>query len=409
MQPKQQEDLCRHITQVTIGYDGDDYVVGRPDLGVYVAVPEPGAVFITALQAGESVVEATSRASEAAGEPVDGTDFLAGLAEVGLLAAPSGVESTSGGGKGRRIRWIEGVNPRAARRLFGPAAWVCYAAAAVFAAGVLLLRPDLRPSWEDIWFLSDPVLSVLAYMPVALLLVATHEAWHWLAGRAAGVPSVFRVSNRGFFLVFETDLTQIVTLPGGRRFGRFVAGMAIDSAVLATALALRLLYREELLLLPAVVDRFLGVLVLYQTIVIVWQWAAVFLRNDGYAVLANALRCHNLYRVSWLTAKRRLFRPTDDERAELDAASERDRSVAVWFALVHVAGFLAMVWVFFSYALPFLVALLGWVLGNLRAGSIGTRTFWESAALLVCLAAQYGIPPLLALREQRMRKAGELL
>ena len=42
---------------------------------------------------------------------------------------------------------------------------------------------------------------------------------------------------------------------------------------------------------------------LSQVVAVVWQWAAVFLRSDGYAVLANALRCHNLYRATWCSAR----------------------------------------------------------------------------------------------------------
>jgi hypothetical protein len=114
---------------------------------------------------------------------------------------------------GRAIRWIEGTSPAAAGRLFGRVAWAGYGLAALFAGSVLVARPDLRPGFEDAWFLGDPVLSVLALMPIAVLLTATHEAWHWLAGRAVGVPAVFRVSRRGLWVVFETDLTQVVTLP----------------------------------------------------------------------------------------------------------------------------------------------------------------------------------------------------
>lgn len=74
-------DLAARMSRVVIARDGDEYVLGRPDLGIYVVVPQPGAVFVAALQAGESVPEATARASTIAGAAVDGDDFLAGLAQ----------------------------------------------------------------------------------------------------------------------------------------------------------------------------------------------------------------------------------------------------------------------------------------------------------------------------------------
>jgi hypothetical protein len=181
------------------------------------------------------------------------------------------------------------VLDRAARRLFGPAAWAFYSGSALACALVFAFSASLRPTWRDAWFLEDPILSVLAYWPVSYALAALHEAWHWLAGRAVGAPARFRISNRGVYLVFETDLTHLVALPRRRRYGPFLAGMAIDTVVLAAALGLRLLDSEGAVRLPRLLDDLLGAAVLYQLLGIVWQWAALFMRNDGYAVLANAL------------------------------------------------------------------------------------------------------------------------
>lgn len=399
-------DLQARAALLTVSFDGDDYVIGRPDLGNYIAVPEPGAVFVTSLQEGLSLAEATARASDVAGESVDGDDFLDGLTDAGLLDLP--VDAATPGGRGRPVRWIEGISPRAAARLFTPVAWTGYAVAAAFTIVVLALRPELRPTWEHMWFLPDPLLSVLVFVAVSTFTGALHEAWHWLAGRAVGVPAVFRVSYRGVFLVFETDLTQLVALPRRRRYGPFLAGMAFDASVLAAALGLRLLVELDVVGLPAVVDRFLALLVLAKAFAIVWQWAGLFLRTDGYAILANALRCHDLYRITWLTAKNRLVRLAVAEREELAAASARDRSVARWFGAVFVVGMIATLWVYADVVLPSAVGFFGWVGADVTGLAVDTGTFWEAVAVLALLVAQYGLPPLLALRERRLRKAGVL-
>jgi hypothetical protein len=402
-------DLHRAVARLVIAADGDECVLGRPDLGLYVVVPEPGAVFVTALQGGASVTEATRRASRAAGQEVDGADFLDSLAEAGLLAGPAVDRPGDPAHPGRRIRWIEGVSPRAARRLFGRTAWTGYGLAALVAVGLLVARPDLRPGFEDVWFLGDPLLSVLAFLPVGLVLALAHEAWHWLAGRALDVPAVFRVSRRGLVLVFETDLAQLAAVPRRRRYGPFLAGMALDGVVLAAALGARALYRADLLALPPLVDRLLGVVVLTQVVAVVWQWAAVFQRSDGYAVLANALRCHNLYRATWLTVTDRLWRLSADDAAELAAISPHDRRVASWFAVVYMIGIAAVAWLTLTFSVPFLISMLLWLSGNLASLAVTSVLFWESAAVLVLLLVQWGLPPVLALRERRLRRAGELL
>jgi hypothetical protein len=400
------ETLWRAVAPLVIAFDGDECVIGRPELGLYVAVPIPGGVLLGALQDGASLDEATARASEAAGQEVDGTGFLEGLAEAGVLAD---VGAEPDGAPGRRIRWIEGVSPRVARPFFGKMAWLGYGLAAVTAVGLLLFRPDLRPAFEDAFFLEDPVLSVLAFLPIAVLLGAAHEAWHWLAGRAIDVPAVFRVSRRGIFLVFETDLSQLAAVPRRRRYGPFLAGMALDTVLLAVTLGARALYRAELLALPPVVDRLLAVVVLTQVMSVVWQWAAVFLRSDGYAVLANLLRCHNLYRATWLTVKDRLFRLGDDEAAEFAEISPHDRKVAAWFAVIYLAGITVTSWLTVTFGLPFLVSMLAWAVTNLRGLAITSLPFWESLALLGLVVVQYGVPLVLAVRERKLRKAGDLL
>lgn len=396
--------LAAGLARVVVSHDGGDFVVGRPDLGLYLVVPEPGAVFIRALQAGEPVPAATARASEVAGVEVDTGDFLSGLGAAGLLDPPA----ATGRPGSREIRWLAGVSPRAARRWFGPAAWSGYAAAAALVAVGLALRPDLRPSYEHGWWLPDPVLSVLALVPVGLVLAAGHEAGHWLAGRAVGVPAVFRLSYRGIFLVFEADLTQIVATPRRRRYGAFLAGMAFDVVTVAVALGLRWAHRTELLVLPGWVDRLLAAVVLMQLLRIVWQWAALFMRSDGYAVLANALRCHDLWRATWLTSKARLWRLTGAEAAEFSSISEHDRRVARWFGLVFLAGLAGMGWMLVSFAIPFSIGMILWVGGNLVHPAPGSAAFWESVAVVILVAGQYAAVPALAWRERRLRRAGAL-
>lgn len=258
---------------LVVGHDGSDFVLGRPDLGLFVAVPEPGAVFVNAVKAGASLDEATEKATEVAGEVVDGLDFVESLAGAGLLdalAAPA-----PGTGRGRAIRWIDGVRPEVARPFFGRSAHAIYIASTVFVVAVVVLVPALRPRFQDVWWLPDPVTSVLLLLPVTIALGALHEAWHWLAGRALGIPATFRVSHRGVFLVFETDLTQIVVVDRRRRFTAFLAGMAFDVTLLAVILALRLADRSDLVALPGWLGRLLAAVALGQMFRLVWQFCAV--------------------------------------------------------------------------------------------------------------------------------------
>jgi uncharacterized membrane protein len=68
-----------------------------------------------------------------------------------------------------------------------------------------------------------------------------------------------------------------------------------------------------------------------------------------------------------------------------------------------------MAWMLVTGVLPLAVSLGGWALTQFGAGPIGSAGFWEALAVAVYIAVQLGLPPLLALRERRLRRAGELL
>lgn len=391
------------LAALTVTPDGDTYILGRPDLGTYVAVPEPGAILIHALRAGASLSEATRQASAAAGEDVDGHDFLTGLSQAGLLTT-----GTASRPSGLRVRWFENLSPRVVRPLFGRTAWMMYTAAAAVALSLLVVRPDLRPSFEDLWFLSDPMWSLLAVISISIALAVGHECWHWLAARALGVPSRFRMSRRGLFLVFESDLSQLVTIPRRERYSPMLAGMAFDAVVLALSLGLRLGFREEIVVFHPLLDRMLGVVVIREVMFLVWQLCAVAWRSDGYAVLANALGCQNLYRATWLTTKSRIRRLTASEAEELAGISPHDRAVASWFALVYLAGGFAMVALLIDYVFPFTLGMIRWVHPNITALAPETLAFWQSLVFVVLMTAQFCATPAIELWERRLRRAGRL-
>jgi putative peptide zinc metalloprotease protein len=125
-------------------------------------------------------------------------------------------------------------------------------------------------------------------------------------------------------------------------------------------------------------------------------------------VLACALKCENLYRVSWLTLKRRLLPLTEPEADELRRASRRDRSVARWFSLLYLVGMLGMAWFMLHFGLPAGAGVVYWTIRNVMSLSIGTAAFWESLALAILIVTETLAPIPLAVRERRLRRAGVL-
>jgi hypothetical protein len=329
---------------------------------------------------------------------VDGLDFAETLVQCGLVAAIDG-QALAQVDAHRGRSWLAGVPPALARPFFSTPAWTCYGLAFVACAALFLARPQYWPSYEDTFFYPDPAVCLVTMTLVTTLLAAGHEACHWLAARAAGVGARFGVSRRFFFPVFETDLSQLWSVPRRQRYSPFLAGMAFDTLVLVASLALRLLWAGGLVELPPLLVRFLGAVVLVQVLGLGWQ-ALVFLRTDLYAVLIAALGCFNLSRVNALSLKRMVRRLSRAERAELRAAHPRDVQAARWFVWLYVAGLLGLLYVFLNIFLPSTVVVAGWMFGSLRGAPLGSTAFWEALTIGGIAAAQ-GVLPLAIFAWQR--------
>ncbi|MEU7853510.1 hypothetical protein [Nonomuraea sp. NPDC049141] len=370
------------LRRLSLVDEGEEVLVGDPEAGTFISIPAVGGVVIAALMNGATVEETARRAEEYAGEPVDVPAFVETLRELGFLDEDDD-ENGSGGERtpvatapiqGRR--WLGGLRPELARPLFGRVAWFGYGAAALFSLAALVLVPALRPDPSiDAFAVSDIGLGALLVYPITLVLAAVHEGWHWLAARALDLPARFGIDRRMAFLVFETDLSLLWSVPRKRRYGPLLAGLAIDSVLLAVVLGWRLVADNTLL----------GAVAYILVFQMAWQ-CMVFLRTDLYAVLITWLRCKDLWRVKTLLLRRAFGRLREGEAAELVAADPRDLRAGRWFRWLWLAGlFVVAAWLAF-FALPVLVSLLRWTAAEVAAGPAAWR-FWYA---LACTALMLG-------------------
>jgi putative peptide zinc metalloprotease protein len=381
--------------------EGEEFLVGDPQSGVFLTIPEVGVVALRVLQAGGTIAEAGIAAGDHAGEVVDVVDFASVLVEAGLVSAVNGAPIVASTAPQRRA-WLDGVRTETVRPLFSRFAWTFYGLCFAFCLLAFLLEPQLWPSFEDFYFYPDPAVCMVIMLVTSLLLQACHELYHLLAGRAVGVAARFNISRRLFFPVFETDLSQLWSVPRQQRYSPFLAGMAFDCVVLAICLALRLLLAAGLLDMPPLLYRFAGAVVLVQVVGLGFQ-ALIFMRTDLYAVLITALGCYNLYRVNtlYLKSKVRSLRP--GEATELASAHPRDLQVARWFAWLYAVGLLWAIYFFVTIFIPNTVIVAGWMLGSLTSVQLGTPAFWE-AMTIGLVAALQGLLPLAILLWQRFQR-----
>jgi putative peptide zinc metalloprotease protein len=387
------------LRKLSLVDDGDRVIVGAPETGVFIAVPPVGAVVIRALQDGVSVPEAAAAAQRFAGQPVDVATFVDRLARLGfLVCAGDAQHQPTRTAALQTRRWLAGPAPERVRWLFGRVAWTVYVTLLAFDIGVLIIRPQLLPhpraAYQLLHVGAGPSLVLL--FPLSTALVAAHECGHWLAARAAGLTARFGVDHRMYFVVFETDLSQLWSLPRRRRFGPLLAGLAVDSTALAVLLAIELGIAERWWTPPAIAAHLTAALAFAEVAGMAWQ-CLLFLRTDLYGVLVAATGCHNLWRVKTLSVRRVLKILNPGQAAELAAANPRDVAVAAWFRWLWVAGYVAAGAWFAWFYLPLLAHLVAWIGPGLATSPAGGR-LWITIGCTVILAWRLGAPAAFSLR-----------
>jgi hypothetical protein len=188
--------------------EGDDVVVGRRDIDSYGVFPADGAALVRELAAGRPVPDAARWYEDTYGEPVDVDAFVDTLSELEFLR-PADVPLAAV----EPVRW-----QRLARTLFSPVAAVLYGMVVAAAIGISLGDPSLAPRPGNVFFVGSFVIVELTIVIGQLPLSGIHELAHLLAGRRLGLRSRIRLSNRFYFVVFETTLDGLVSVPRRRRF-----------------------------------------------------------------------------------------------------------------------------------------------------------------------------------------------
>ncbi|NUU20905.1 MAG: hypothetical protein HOV68_05225, partial [Streptomycetaceae bacterium] len=203
--------------------EGDEVTVGRPDVDSYAVLPADGAALLRELERGTTPRAAAEWFAETYGQPVDIHEFLAVIEELGFLVGPDEQRAETG-----RLRF-----QRLGQAVFSWPARIAYAALLLAAMVVMMRDHSLIPQYHHLFF-SPYVMVIVATLYFGEFpLVVLHECYHALAGRRLGLRTRFGIGRRLYFVVVETTMDGLVTVPRRRRYWPILAGMFIDLVVVA--------------------------------------------------------------------------------------------------------------------------------------------------------------------------------
>jgi hypothetical protein len=372
--------------------EAGEVTVGRPDVDSYCILPPDGAALLRELGRGRTPRAAARWYAETYNETVDIEDFLAAMEESGFLVA-AGQDAPSAAAP---VRW-----QRLGRALFSPAAWLGYAAVIGAAAVAMVRWPGLAPHYRHLFF--TPYMTVLeltlfvGQFPFLLL----HESFHALAGRRLGLRSRLSVGRRLYFVVFQTALDGLVSVPRRQRYLPILAGLLADvlvvSALTLVAAALRRPDGSQ-----SLAGGVCLALAFAAVLRIIWQFY-FYLETDIYQVVVTVLGCVNLQSTARRMARNRIHRLLRRPGRVVDESTfhPRDRAAARWYSWLLMVGYTFSIATLLLAAVPAMVRILGNVFGRLVGGGSDLTGLADSTVFLLLNLAQIVVIAALVSRERR--------
>jgi hypothetical protein len=360
--------------------DGDEVVIGRRDIDSYAYFPPDGAALVRRLGEGRPPAEVAAWYRETYGEAVDIDEIVATLRELGFVRdvdAPPAVE--------RPLRW-QGVG----RALFSPLAMALYATAIVAAAVACLRDPGLLPAAGHVRFTDSLLIAGLTLFFGQIALTLVHESFHVLAGRRLGLNTSVRISRRLYYVVFETRLDGLVSVPRRQRYLVILAGLLADVLVVCALIGVAATTSGT--------AHGLCLALAFTTLPrIMWQFF-FYLRTDVYYLATTALGLDDLDGAA-RQRLRELARRAPSDRS----FSERDRRAAGWYAPLMVAGYALSVTMLVLVVVPLAAHFFGPALRWLSGEPAGSQVL-GSAVLLGITLFELSLAFAVALRERRANR-----
>ena len=379
--------------------EGDEVVVGRPDTNMYVVLGPDGAALLDELRSGRTPDEAAAWYRARFGEPVDMADFVGSLHELGFVAEAGSVPDQERSVH-ERVRW-----QRLGRALFSPVGWLAMAVIIAGAVALWVRHPQFAPDPRQLFFTDSLVVVQFTLIFGQLPFTLLHETFHVLAGRRLGLPTRLRLSHRLYFVVFETELDGLVSVPRRSRYLPMLAGLLADTVIVAGLTILA--YVTGTGSGPSTIGTICLALSFGTLLRITWQFY-FFLRTDIYYLIVTVTRCIDLQGTSlmmlrnwgnWLLGRRHLI-------IDPGAWHPRDRRVARWYTPVLVLGSVASVAVLVFTLVPLMIDLMTSAVQRLFGGQSGGAGHVVDSAVLVGLTlGQLVLAALLATRNRRARRS----
>ncbi len=334
-------------TQVTVHPftrqpQGNEIVVGRPDIGVFFAIPAYAVDLLDILAQGKTVGETQELYRAQYGEAPDLPEFLDFLEKKGFVQPRHQVKDRPAPSQSpihnvHRYHF-QHVSPVTAQRLFSkPVLLVCRLLIAL-ALGALAANPSILPDRNAFYFPEHRFFYALSLVIIGCSAVFLHEMGHLLAARALGVKARLSISNRLWMIVAETDLTGLWSVPKQQRYFPMIAGPLVDMVSASILILIQFAAGSGWLHLGPIASRLIPAVLFGYLMRLLWQFF-FFVRTDVYYLVATFFDCKSLLKDTEMLLRRQMARVFPRiSYADQSAIPEAEKRVIRAYSFVWLFG-----------------------------------------------------------------------
>jgi hypothetical protein len=359
-------------------------MVGRQDIGSYVSLPAEAIEVVDLLDSGKPVGEVKRILGEKYGEEVEIEDFIEDMITNEMVKSVDDCEiATTSQVQKDLFSWIHGNH---VSWMFSKVAWVFYAGLAGACLVIFAVRPDYIPRPVDFFWHPWYSVAVGLMFFFGWILVAAHELAHLFAAKAVGTEGYFSLSNRLIFIVAQTNLGNIWTVPRENRYIVYLAGMAWDAVMVFICLVVLLLSDQGTITLPELGYTFLKAIIFIKVWSIIWQFR-FNMQTDVYYIVANYFKCRNLLGDAQSNIKNFFSKFTKRlERTDFSDTPEQEMRAIKWYTPLYVVGTTVTLATYVLRNLPLILLQIRRALDGVITGYTGNPPLFIDAAVLIILS-----------------------
>lgn len=350
------------VPDLSVVVEGEECIVGIKNTDDFYQFPLVAADIINLIidKKSTSDIENIINKERQEGEKVDVGDFLELLLELELISKKKDSEklekAIENKHKDRNSPFSFGLLRTASFMLFSPLSALVFAF--IFCLSIYIAAHYTPKSFfqlSEVQMRGNLTLNMAAFLFLTILFSLIHEFSHAAAAAKYRIKTTLSVNSRLWFVVFETDLSGIMSLSRRERYLPIMAGMIMDVLGICLLLLVYTYFHSQGV--PSTSLYFIKILNVSLILSLLWQFN-FFLRTDVYFLICNHINDHDLDHKSRNLLSRIIFSLTFGVFGKKEFEKSSNHNQVVGFTVAWVVGRIGMFAFLLTVILPLLASYI---------------------------------------------------